>query len=88
MAQYPQDGPRDAQDGPKSNQNVPKTAPGIAQEGLKMAQRMFISHKVNLRKTSSLLRKVALGAPRWPKIDDKMTPESPKDGSKTARNVP
>ena len=31
---------------------------------------------------------MALGAPRWPKIADKMTPEIPKDGSKTARNVP
>ena len=44
-------------------------------------QEVLLSHKVNLRKTSSFSRRVALGVPKWPKIADKMTTESPKDGA-------
>ena len=57
---YPQDGPRDAQDGPKSDKNSSKKPPRCAEETLRMAEKAFVlvpkvplSHKVNLRKTSS-----------------------------------
>ena len=64
---YPQVGPRDAQDGPESGKNSSKTPPKRAQETLKVAkkssywfQEVLLSHKVNIRKTSSFLEENGL----------------------------
>ena len=85
---YRQDGPKDAQDGPKSGQKGPNTAPGIAQEGLKMAQRMLISHKVNLRKTSSFFEESGPWSPKMAQDRRQDDPRESQRCSKTARNVP